>query len=401
MSNPIKAIIGSADLQPLYEARYIKEFMDEVDAIDFDIYDNYAKKITLPAQYGDSAVNGDTGGAAMRAAGVYETTLDSYKIPGWDDQGFWMNNGYTVDGFNDADYNTDGSMDVGFGDFEVVEKNEYNSSVLKDYNYYDKSLTNRYDINIPIVTFAVSTQYTGIGALLIASEDNKQLVKQFGKMAKVVQTQYIRSTLINGATPTPAITLTSGGTTAELTALATQLYDINTEIEKYGGVMQTGPVKASDGVGTLPARAGYICIINGELEKSISKLPNFLHVTQYGSSTGLLPDEFGTVTDMGIRFVKNNALVRTSGRLDAGIGLKDVMNTVTKKLTTFNMLVFAKDSFAVATLGGSQRYQLYMDAPGKGGDVIREEKRMAWKARLGAAVIRRAHIMNIPITLAV
>lgn len=392
--DPIATLITTADVSPKVYAAYLRDFIQEVTAIDWEFYDKYAKRYTLPSgMYGDSAVTGDTGGDAMRAAGLYDGTTDGFKIRGWDDIGYMMNYGFTVDGYNDADYAADGGLDFNFSDTEIPEGQAYAAGT--DYRAHDKAVTNKFYINMPIVRHGATTKYDNLALVLMATEDNREIVKQFGKMGKVGQAQYVRATLINMATQYAGFTFTDGGTTAELDAFATELSVIKQALKLKGAKKFAADVKASAGNGTVPVRGGFIAIISSQMENVIQALPGFVHYTQYGTQAGLLPNEFGTIPETEIRFVTNDILIRQSAT--SAIGVVDTMTG--QVLTGYNMIVMGKDAYGVATIAGKERYKLYIDEPGKGQDTLRTEKNMGWKTIYGCAVIRPAHIFNLPITL--
>ena len=352
--------------------------------------------MTLPAgQYGDTSVTGDTGGDAYRTAGVYASQNDGFKITGWDDIGYFMNYGVTVDGKNDADYIADGGLDVVYSDFEIVEGQAYAGGT--NYQAHNKALTNKFYINVPIVRFGATNRYDRLGNKLIPDTDTEELMKQFGKQAKTVQTQYIRSTLINLATPAPARTFTDGGTEAELTAMVKYLNTAKQNLKVKGGEQFIQNVKASDGVGTVPVRSGYVAIIHSSMENIIQELPGFVHYTKYGNGKPVLSNEFGMVPETEIRFVVNDLLVQQSGT--SSIGIVDVFDA-TNGLTSYNMLIMAKNAYVIATLEGDQRYKMYIKAPGSGQDVLEMEKLCGWKTIMGCAVKRPAWIYNVPITIA-
>lgn len=392
MANAIASIITSAQLTPKIYAAYLRKFLKEVTSFDYSIYEKYGTSIDLPkGQYGDTTETGDTGGDAARTAGVSQSTTDGFKVTAWDDIAFHMNYGFTVDGVNDADYGTD--LDNNFTEFEIMEGTGYANGT--DYKAHNKNLTNKFYVNIPIVRYGATNQYDTLSYGLLPSSDTEEIMKQFGNQAKMVQAQYIRATLINMSTQGTAQTITGEGTDLEKTAFATYLNTTKLKLKLRGAEQFSVDIKASDGVGTLPGRAGYVAIISSQMENVISSLPGFLHYTEYGTQAGMLPNEYGQIPGSEIRFVTNDILVRQSA--GSAVGIVDVMTG--EALTTYNMLVMGKDAYMIASLAGEKRYELFIDAPGKGNDTLRIEKNCGWKSMIGCAVTRPAYIINVPITI--
>ena len=389
--DPIVSVIQTAQLSPEAQAVYMMEFLTEVESIDFKFYEKYAGKITLPSHvYGDRKAS-DTG--AGSPGNTYSGELDSFKITGWDDLGYFMNWRATIDGKNDADYAASGALDYGYLDMEINEGEGYNNGT--NYRQHDKAVTNKFYVNLPVVRFGATARYDSLSKLLIATEDNRQIVKQFGAMAAATQAQFVRATLINEATPSANVIDVS--VAGWETTLVNDLNTIKRAIKKRKGKFFASEVGASDKVGTGPVRVGYIAVINSEMEDLVASLPGFKHYTEYGSQSGLLENEFGALSDSEIRFVVNDIIVRGNAG-NSVITNVDSVDPTTNELVNYNMLVFAKDAYKIGGLEGAERYKLYIDAAGKGQDTLRLENPMGWKTIMTAGVTRPAYIYNVRFT---
>lgn len=400
MANAIATLITSLKLSPALKAAYLRPFLKEVKAFDYSMWEKYADKQTIPGgNYGDTRATGDTGGDAARTAGLYTGHLDGFKITGWDDIGYVMNYGFRLDdmgagapGFAPTDLYAD--IDYNFTDFEIAEGTGYANDGTKATNYraHDKPLTNKFYINVPIVRFGATNQYEDLAKVLATSDDFSQLMKQFGTQAKMVQAQYIRATLINEATQMTPIDMQTGGTVQDIydTLIAVKQQLKLRRAEKF-----TEKIAATDAQGAVSVRPSYIGIMSTQFEEVMDEVPEFNHVDDYPNSRATLPNEYGTVKKSEIRFIENDVLCRQSGT--SSVGIVDVMNGA--NLEVYNLLVMGKNAYTIATLQGRNRYQLFVDPPGKGNDTLRLEHNTGWKVHLGAKVHRPAWMYNIQVKL--
>lgn len=404
MAQAITATIISEKLTPSVYASYITPFLKAVKDFDYAMYEKFGDKRTLPAnQYGDTVATGDTGGDAARAAGLYEGFLDGFKITAYDDLAYIMNYGFRLDdmGSGAAPYVPTDLYDgikYNFTDFEIPEGKGYGNTGTGAVNYraHDKGLTNKFYINVPIVRFGATTQYDSVTGMLIGKEDNVQLMKAFGQMAQMVQTQYVRATLINEATQLTPVDLTATGTVADI---KDSLVAVKRQLKKRKGEKFTSSIAATDKVGTESVRASYIAIISSQMEDTIDQIEGFIHVDDYSNSRGLMPNEYGTVKKTEIRFITNDVLVRQSEEVGGRVlGIADVMTDA--ELSVYNILIMAKDAYTIASLQGANRYQIFIDLPGQGNDTLRLEKNCGWKVHLGVKVHRPAWIYNLQVKIA-
>lgn len=403
MATPIASIIDSVQLTPPQQAVYLKEFQSEINMIDFKMYENLGKKRTLPNHmYGDTTNTGDTGGDAMRTANVYTSQLDGFKITVWDDLAFIMNYGFRLDDLDNSDgYGAD--LDYNFRGFQIDEGTGYGNagSGATNYRIHDKALTNKFYVNVPIIRFGATNQWDTLCVDLIPTEESKQLIKEFGKQAKMVQGQYIRATLLNGGTIHTLVDVTAATPTAYQN-LQDALVAAKRDMKMREGAMFVGAINATDKVGTNPVKGGYIAIINTLCEDVVSNLPDFIDVVDYSSQVGLFENEYGALRKHEIRFVVNNLLVRDTAADISGadaLGVSDRMDATGLDIGRYNIILMAKDAYTVASLAGKQRYQIFIDGPGKGNDTLRIEKNMGWKAILGCAVHRPAWLHVFPVLI--
>jgi len=404
MADAIIATIVSADLKPPIYATYLAAFQKEVRAFDYAFYEKHGEKRVLPNhQFGDTSDGQDTGGDAARASGLYDAFLDGFRITGYDSQAYVMNWGFRLDDmgngaqpFTPTDLYAE--IDYNFTDCEIPEGTAYGNAGTGATNYriHDKALVNKFFINVPIVFFGATTQFDTYANILMATEDNVQLMKAFGEMAQMVQTQYIRATLINEATQLTPIDLSATGTVEEIEAA---MKVVKNQFNKRRAKKYTTSIAATDRVGTQSVRSSFLGVINSQMQDTVDLIPGFVHIDEYSNSSPTMPNEYGHVKKAEFRLITNDILVRQSetagGRV---LGIADKVEN--GELTEFNMLLMAKDAYTIASLKGADRYKIYIQKPGTGGDVLHREKNCGWTVTMGAKVHRRAYLYNLKIKLA-
>jgi hypothetical protein len=179
---PLISIYGSAQVTEPQAAVFQKEWMKEISMVNYKMLEDYASKETLDNHmYGDTTNTGDTGGDAARAANLYTSRLDGFKITAWDDLAFQMNYGFRLDDLDNSNAYTAG-LDYNFRSFQIDEGKGYGGAGVgspggTDYRAHDKAITTKFNVNVPIIRFGATGQYDSLFHNLVPTKEAKQMIK--------------------------------------------------------------------------------------------------------------------------------------------------------------------------------------------------------------------------------
>lgn len=129
----------------------------------------------------------------------------------------------------------------------------------------------------------------------------------------------------------------------------------------------TGILAPSPNIGTSSVEAAYVVVMAGDLENDVRALPNFTHVSDYGSRQPIHENEIGSYNQF--RFIASPHLAPyTNGggtttantRLAAGVPNA----TGSENVDVYPMLVLTEETYGEVTLRGMDNWKAFSQSPG-------------------------------------
>lgn len=151
-------------------------------------------------------------------------------------------------------------------------------------------------------------------------------------------------------------------------------------------------ISASDGVGTGPVRKAFIGLVHPDVEYDLESISGYKSVSEYGSQSGVIPDEIGSYKN--IRFVSSTnckiwadaTTATTAAYKVSGSGKNDVYAT----------LIIAADAYGMTDLGGGG-IKTYVKPLGSGGsaDPLNQRSTVGWKSTLTTTILNDSWMVRI------
>lgn len=187
-------------------------------------------------------------------------------------------------------------------------------------------------------------------------------------------------------------------------ANGTQRTDVNTVLtlnklqaavrllKKNRAKLVTEMLSGSTNYKTEPVGAGFIAFGHTDLDSDIRNIAGFVPVELYGQSTKALPYEIGKVQN--VRFVLSPLFTAVAN----GGGAKGSMvSTGGTSADVYQLVIIAKDSYALTPLKGSTAITPMVLAPGvaRGGDPLGQKGTVGWKTWFAALRLNEAWMTRI------
>lgn len=129
-------------------------------------------------------------------------------------------------------------------------------------------------------------------------------------------------------------------------------------------------IDATPGIGTLPVMPAYIAFVHPDTTYDLKQLIGFLKISQYPSSTPILPDEVGSYDE--IRFIESTNCKIFTGAGSGGINV-------------YATMVLAQNAYGISRISGDALENIVKPL-GSGGtaDPLNQRATSGWKATFAA-----------------
>lgn len=153
------------------------------------------------------------------------------------------------------------------------------------------------------------------------------------------------------------------------------------KMEQNNAERVAGPIAAGSGEGTSPVRAAYVMVIHPHVKYDLEQVPGYKAVVEYGSSSGLFPNEVGAYKD--IRFI-----LSTGAKIfaDSGATKASTQSTTGTDSDVYACTLLGKE--AIATIELADANEIIYKGPGQnGGDPLNQIQTLGFKTFQTALIL--------------
>lgn len=180
------------------------------------------------------------------------------------------------------------------------------------------------------------------------------------------------------------------GRTSIVTKLAAADFDkIKRALANNKAKYWTSSIKGGPGVGTLPIRAAYYCIVHPDVSYDLEGVlgTSFIHVSKYPDPASAHENEIGSYGPF--RFIEStNAKIWTDGGGSA-VAATLKYTTASSACDVYAILIFGVDAYGITPLKGKALENIVKPL-GSGNDPLNQRGTSGWKAMTGAIILNQS-----------
>lgn len=431
--NGAKTPVDSVSLSPEVHAIYTK---DSIDAFGTNLHmDKYAESISVPSGlYGQDEAGTDwqnnDGNADTR---LMDKTKDvtNIRMMGKDDLARYLTYGDAglmgrnaqvgdtgLTAFDPyhlaaAAYDPAGGADFSFDGVGAAPKFERNWSAyeipLNDDRIWQNQLAFQkndtlpdYEISGYIKRFGDINKIDNWMKLLLPTDKNRNLFKEQGITAAIMMDQFYRQNLLNSCSDGGDIAINTVDADG-WEAFQNRLDDIAENLSFFGAKpvksMKTGTTVPS----SVPLEERFIVLFHPKLERFIKKMPDFVHVNEYGYKPAD-PMEFGS---WGLfAFVRMESIAaHVSNKIshDGDLTMADLPSdtfTTGMRFGDYNFLILSHEGYGALQMRGLKNYNIHVVDGKKAapGNPLALASTYGWISYGGFIMKRPTHVWKIKAT---